>query len=406
MRATTLVCRFLLIFFIAKFMSPAEVGLYGLMTATITYSLYFVGLDFYTFTTRELTNHDRCIWGSLLKNQMVLSLGLYCVVLPLLVILFTSDLLPWYVAKWFFLLLVLEHICQELTRFFVAASEQLASSIVLFLRHGAWAIVVVALMMFDEGSRNLDTVFGAWILSCLFAIAFSLIKFKTIGITGWMSKIDRAWIWRGVKVAVPFLIATLALRGVFTIDRYWVQVIGGLELVGAYVLFVGVANTLMAFLDAGVFSFAYPGMIAAYKNKNPREYRRKMREMLILTLLFSTLFSVISLVLLPYLLMWLGKGVYLENDVIFYWLLLASILNALGMIMHYALYSQKRDRYIIQSHLFALPVFVVAVSLLSIWMPLLAIPMGLCVSQLVILIWKFCAYYYCTPKPFLGIAKL
>lgn len=40
----TLGTRFLLIFALAKFLSPAEVGLYGLFTATIGYALYFVGL--------------------------------------------------------------------------------------------------------------------------------------------------------------------------------------------------------------------------------------------------------------------------------------------------------------------------------------------------------------------------
>lgn len=387
-------------------MSPVEVGVYGLLTATVAYGLYFVGLDFYTFTTRELAGHEKCVWGALLKNQMVLSLGLYCLVLPFLVLLFITGLLPWGIAQWFFLLLVLEHICQELTRFFVAASEQLASSIVLFLRQGMWAISIVALMLFDEGSRNLDTVFSAWVLACLIAIAFSLIKFKKMGIAGWLSKIDRAWIWRGVKVAAPFLLATLALRGVFTVDRYWMQIIGGLELVGAYVLFVGVANTLMAFLDAGVFSFAYPGMISAYKNHKPREFRLKVREMLVLTLAFSVVFSVVSSVLLPSLLDWLGKGVYLENEALFYWLLLAAILNAFSMIPHYALYSQQHDRSIIQSHLAALPIFVLAVTSIYIWVPALAVPLGLCISQLFVFIWKLCSYYYYTPKPFLGIAKV
>lgn len=385
-------------------MSPADVGLYGLLTATVAYALYFVGLDFYTFTTRELASHEKNVWGSLLKNQMVLSLGLYCIVLPLLVLVFTSNLLPWSMAKWFFLLLVLEHICQELTRLFVAASEQLAASIVLFLRQGSWAIAVVALMLFNDDLRTLSTVFSTWSMACLAAIIFSLIKFKIIGVSGWVEKIDRAWIWRGVKVAVPFLIATLAIRGVFTIDRYWVQMVGGLELVGAYVLFIGVASTLMAFLDAGVFSFSYPKMIVAFNNNNAHEYRRKVREMLIHTLSFSVIFSIASSLILPYLLVWLGKDVYLENEALFYWLLLATILNALSMIPHYALYAQKRDRSIIQSHLLALPIFLMAVSVVMVWLPNLAVPLGLCASQLFVLAWKLYAYFRSTPRPFLGIA--
>jgi O-antigen/teichoic acid export membrane protein len=341
----------------------------------------------------------------MLKNQMALSLGLYCLVLPALTLVFISGMLPWDLAKWFYLLIIVEHICQELTRLFVAVSEQLAASIVLFLRQGTWAIVIVLAMLFDEGFRNLDAIFGAWALACLVAIAFSIRKFRVMNIGGWRAKIDREWIWRGIKIAVPFLIATLAIRGVFTVDRYWLQSLAGLEVVGAYVLFIGVASTLMAFLDAGVFSFAYPSMIAAYRNNDPELYRKKMREMLFLTVTLSAGFAIVSMAILPYLLEWLGKEVYQQNYPLFYWLLLATILNAIGMVPHYAVYSQGRDRSIIQSHLTALPVFVFVTAVASFWTPLIAVPLGLCASQLFIIFWKLRAYLQCTPAPFLGIVK-
>jgi len=404
-RAATLGCRFLFIFFLAKLLTPSEVGLYGLVTATVAYSLYFVGLDFYTYTTRELASLPRSAWGGLLKSQILLSVTLYAVVLPGLLLVFVTGLLPWELAKWFFLLIVLEHICQELTRLFVAVSEQLAASIVIFLRQGTWAIVVVVAMLYEEGLRNLDAVFATWVMACVGAICFSVRKLWAMEIKGWQARVDRKWIWRGIKIAAPLLVATLAIRGMFTVDRYGVQLLVGLEFVGAYVLFMGVANTLMAFLDAGIFSFAYPAMIVAYQNNDPEHYRKKMREMLFLTLMFSAGFTVISVSVLPYLLDWLGKDVYLQNYALFYWLLLATILNALGMVPHYAVYSQKRDRSIIQSHLIALPVFIAVTSVVSVWEPLFAVPVGLCAAQLFIILWKARAYLQCTPRPFLGIAK-
>lgn len=405
-RAATLACRFLFIFFLAKLLTPAEVGLYGLVTATVAYSLYFVGLDFYTFTTRELAGSDRNVWGGFIRNQAALSLALYCVVLPASMLVFFSEMLPWTLAKWFFLLIVLEHICQELTRLFIAASEQLAASIVLFLRQGTWAIVIVAIMLADEGARHLDAVFGAWTVACLLAIGFSVTKLRAMRIGGWRANLDYKWIWRGIKVALPLLVATLAVRGVFTVDRYWLQLLAGLDVVGAYVLFIGVANTLMAFLDAGVFSFAYPPMIHAYRRNDPILYRRKMREMIFLTATFVAIFTAASVLLLPYLLEWLGKSIYLENYTLFYWLLLATVLNALGMIPHYAVYAQKQDRSIIQSHLAALPVFILVTALATAWTPLYAVPMGLCASQLAILIWKLRAYLKQTPVSFRGFGAV
>ena len=46
LRGLTLASKFLLIFFLARFLEPAELGLYGLVVATIGYALYLLGLDF------------------------------------------------------------------------------------------------------------------------------------------------------------------------------------------------------------------------------------------------------------------------------------------------------------------------------------------------------------------------
>lgn len=68
LRGMTLVSKFLLIFFLAVFLEPQELGLYGLIIATIGYSLYPLGSDFYAFTTRELLKRDRKEWGGLIKD--------------------------------------------------------------------------------------------------------------------------------------------------------------------------------------------------------------------------------------------------------------------------------------------------------------------------------------------------
>ena len=51
-----MVCKFLLIFFLARILPPEELGTYGLFTATVGYALYFLGLDFYTYSGRAWMN--------------------------------------------------------------------------------------------------------------------------------------------------------------------------------------------------------------------------------------------------------------------------------------------------------------------------------------------------------------
>ena len=397
LQGITLGSRFFLIFFLARFLEPAELGLYGLLTATIGYSLYLLGFDFYTFTTREVLKRERQEWGGLLKDQGALSLVLYAVFIPLLCLVFINGLLPWSLAGWFFALLVLEHLNQELGRLLIAISEQLLASVMLFLRQGTWAIAVTALMAVEPTTRSLHYVFGAWTVAGVVAVIVGAYRLTQLGIGGWHKKVNWNWIASGLKVSIPFLVATLALRGVFTLDRYWLQSLVGLEIVGAYVLFMGISGTLMTFLDAGVFAFSYPGLISAHHKKQPALFRKNLRLLLIHTVMLSVAFSVASLLLLSHLLVWLANPLYSSQQSLYPWVLMTMVLYALSMVPHYALYAQGIDRPIIHSHIASLFVFVMATWLFSQRWPLLAVPLGLCAAFALVLVWKTWAVFKFTP---------
>lgn len=398
LRGITLASKFLLIFFLARFLEPAELGLYGLLVATIGYSLYLLGLDFYAFTTREILKRELSEWGGLLKDQGALTLLLYACFMPLLLLLFYTGSLPWTVAGWFFALLVLEHLNQELMRLLIAISEPLLASLVLFLRSGAWAVAVTTLMIFIPETQTLDSVLAAWTVGGLSAFLLAAWRLHRLKLGGWHKRVDWSWIWLGVKIALPLLIATLALRGLFTLDRYWLEGLAGLEVLGAYVLFIGVANAMVSFLDAGVFAFIYPGLINAFQRQQADVFRQGVKNLFFQTACFSAIFAATALLLIGPLLDWLDKPLYREQQGMFPWILLATVLYALSMIPHYALYAQGKDRPIIYSHIVGLGVFIPTTWLLSEQCPGIAIPLGLCVAFLVILLWKLQAYFRLTPR--------
>lgn len=400
LRGMTLASKFLLIFFLARFLEPAELGLYGLLTATIGYALYLLGFDFYTFTTREILTRERNQWGGLIKDQIVLSLILYMIFLPLLSFVFITGLLPWHVAGWFFALLVLEHLTQEIGRLLITVSEQLLASIVLFLRSGVWAVAITILMFIEPESRSLDIVLGGWCVGGIGALFLGVYRLKQINISGWQKIIDWRWISKGLKVAVPLLIATLAIRGVLTLDRYWFGDLAGLEILGAYVLFIGICNALMSFLDAGVFAFIYPGLIRSYSAQDASAFLQCTRKLFKHTLILTLAFSAIAIILIDPLLTWLNKPLYLDNQYLFFWLLLATILYAVGMVPHYALYAQGKDRAIIHSHIASFVCFIPSTWVFSKHWPHLAVPLGLCIAFTLILLWKSWAYFAQTPKQY------
>lgn len=400
LRGTTLASKFLLIFFLAKFLEPKELGLYGLLAATISYGIYLLGFDFHTYATREILKHQRSEWGGLIKDQCALSLMLYIITLPILSIIFIQGYLPWHFAGWFFLLLVLEHITQELGRTFIAMSHQLVASLILFLRSGIWAVAVTILMYFRNDTRQLNYVLGSWALGSGGAFLLGIYLLRKFNLGGWRARVNRQWIITGLKVAIPLLAATLAIRGVFTLDRYWLAELVSIEVLGAYILFIGMSNALISFLDAGVYAFIYPALISAHHNKDAHAFRRNLKSLLRQTLVLSIAFSIVSLIIIEPLLVWLNKPLYLENANLFPWALVITLLYSLSMVPHYALYAQGHDKPIIHSHIASLFVFIIATWILSHYWPLEAVPAGLCIAFAFILFWKCLAFIRLTPAQY------
>jgi len=393
LRGMTLCTRFLFIFFLARYVTPASVGYYGLFTATVGYALYFVGLDFYTYNTRELLRAPQEQRGRLIRDQAVLTVGLYALLLPAAFVIPSVAGWPSGLAWWFLPILVLEHVNQEVSRILVALSDQVGASVLLFIRQGSWALFIVGVMAWDTSSRQLQAVMACWAGAGAVAAALGLHKLARLGMGGWRSAVDWDWIRRGVKVSVAFLSATLALRALQIVDRYWLKSLVDIDAVGAYVLFTGIASTLMVFLDAGVFTFSYPELIRLHQQGEHAALRQRLRAMLVHTLGLSAAFAFVSWLILPELLGWIRNPVYVQYLWLYPWVLSALVINAIGMVPHYALYAYGVDRPIIRSQFAALLVFPLAVWGLSRFQPVLAVPLGLNVAFATILVWKATACF-------------
>lgn len=397
LRAATLVSKFALIFVLAKFLEPTEVGLYGLLSATVFYVLMALGFDFYTFASRELIVTDRRNWAGMLRDQGVFYGITYSALLPLCLLLFWLGLLPWQLAVWFFPLLALEHLAQEFNRLLVAISEPLWASIVLFVRSGAWAIIAALWMWFDPVQRSLDFVLAAWAIGVFVSCLLGASRLRGFDRASLQRAIDWAWIRKGIRVALPFVLATLSLRALYTVDRYWIEALGGLEQLAAYVLFVGIANAIMSFLDAAVFTFAYPALIASAGKVDRPAFDRQMRRLGHHTLAVALGLSIAAVVCAGPLIDWLDRPSYKQHFGLLYWTVLAAALFGISMIPHYGLYARREDRTIVFSHLTSLPIFLLGTLVLIPLIGVAAVPAAMCLAFLFLLLAKLLAFKRCGP---------
>lgn len=349
LRGTGLLLKFVLLIFFAKYLEPSVVGIYGLLSGTITYFIFALGFEFYTYSMRELIVTDEKRWLFLLKNQTVFFIFPYLVFAPIALFLVMNSEVPDTYVLFFLLLLFLEHAAQEINRILVATAHQLLASIVLFVRSGAWGLLLIPIMFFFPETRTLTWVMFFWMggvgLSCL--IGFS--RIARFSKTNPCEGIDWEWIKRGVRVAFPLLLASLALRGIFTLDRYWIEHISGLEILGSYTLFIGMASSIVLFIDAGVIAFLYPNIIKAVNLKKRAAFFTEMKSLVLGVSIVAVVGAAGIYICSKYLLVWLGNESYQSNAHMLNWLLLALVIYAASMIPHMILYAFKCDRAILGS---------------------------------------------------------
>jgi O-antigen/teichoic acid export membrane protein len=385
--------RFLFIFFLAKYLDATMVGFYGIFVATVSYVIYFVGMDYYIYISREIIKRPLTERAILLKGQVILSISLYLVIVPILVLFLNNSNWPGNLVWWFLPILILEHFNQEMSRLLVVLSEPLSSSLVLFIRQGIWSLVMVISMAIEPNYRNLDFVMALWATAGLSAAMFAIWRLRQLEISGWYMPVDWHSLKDGIIVSLAFLVGTVAVRGVLTFDRYWIDLLIGIDAVAAYVVLLGVASTLIILLESAIFSFSYPELIDLNHKGKYQDAQKLVNWLFLQTIVLSILFGITSWLGLPYLLNWIGNPIYNEYIDLYPWLFTAIMFNALSMVPHYALFARGIDKPIIYSHVSAIIFFFIVTWLVSKMTPNLAVPIGLNSSFIIIFVWKIYAYF-------------
>ena len=388
LRGFTLLVKFALLFSLARFLEPTGVGLYGLLLASVTYAVGVAGFGFCKFANREVAGAEPDARTTLLRDQLVFHALAYLIAGPLAAGLFVFDILPWTLAPWFALILLLEHAGTEADRVLVAVNEQLVATLSLFLRNAAWVLALIPLMWARPDARTLEAVLGAWAIGGLMSVVVAGSALARVGHWDFARPVDWAWLRRGARIAAPLLVASLALKGLTTFDRFWVKDVAGLEVLGAYVLFAGIAVVLKVFLDSGVFVFSYPALIRAVKVGDERAFRRGMRELFGYTAGVMAVVVAVSLMLIRPVLAWIDRPLYDGHLDLYYWSLAAVVLYAFGMVAHYGIYAHHRDRTIVTSQLAGLAVFFAAGALTVPAYGAVGVPVAMCAAYTAILVHK------------------
>ena len=355
LRGLTLGSKFLLSIYLVKFLSLEANGEYGIFVATVSLLTYILGMDFYSFNNREILQNNIADAGNKIKNQFILFFYIYLIVLPLLYFLGLFNFIGDEYLLLFYVILIFDHISTELYRLLVVFSKPIQANINLFLRTGIWILVLISAWHYNLNDlKNLESVFYFWMIGSVISVIYSIISLSTLKIkVPWKEKINNKWILKGLKIALPFFIATLSYKVIQFADRYMVEYFLGTKQTGVYFFFSNISMLIETFVQTTVVMIYSPQLITAFnKDKTSRVtvFNKFSKEIIIYSLV-----AVAGVCMIIYPLLYIVEKTDLYHSIgVFFVMISTRLIFNISLIYHFKLYVAKKDKVIMTSTVIAL----------------------------------------------------
>jgi len=350
LRGLTLSSRFLLSLLMARMLSPAELGQYGLITAVLAFALLALGLEFYSYTFRELAPASPTRRAEIIADQLTLGAATFLIVALLSLLAVLWGLFPARLAPWFLLILLTEHLSLEATRFLIIMSRPVRAYIGVFLRGGLWVYVIAVLMFTAPTARSLETVLVWWAIGGTGSIVFAAISLLDLPWRDLRNKRpDWAWIYGGLLVARPFMLTAAGALTISYVDRFMIDLFVGRGPLGIYTFYSTISIGMLS-LGASVSHQFLPKIIAGYA-AGLVAYRK-----VIVTFFWSLLgiagtMVMLAALLISPLLAALQLAQYAKDVGVLFLMLPGVLLRIVADVPSYALYAARGDRKLLLCNL-------------------------------------------------------
>ena len=393
LRSISMLSKFLIIIYIAKYFSTSDLGIFGLFNSAVIMAMYLLGFEFYNFSTREILAVPEGRIAVLIRNQFIAFGFTYLVILPVFIPVLYGQFLPLQYLFWFYIILITEHISIEFYRLFTVLSRPVFANFIFFIKTGSWSLALIALWLWGiDSAKNLQTIWLAWsggsLLACLLSVLYMYhLKIRLFS----RDPIDWSWLKRGFKTSIPFLIVALSLRLIEQSGRFFLDIWTSKSLVGIYTFFWNIANMLNVIIFTGIIMILFPRLVESFKKEQHTEFAATMRQFKKMVLWSSLFLALLLLLFIKPLLGFLGKSEFVPHLYTYYILILAFVILNVSYLPHYILYVQDADKVIMGCTLSGAIVNIAGNFLLIPHFGMIGAAVSILVSYLVILSLK----YYC-----------
>jgi len=352
LRAASMLGKLALVLYFSKYGTFDDLGVYGLFLSSVGLLNYLQGLEFNTYTAREIVNQDRIKAARMVTDQTFVHLLTYGIAMPLSLLVFVGGFLSWEYLLYFLWIAIFTHLGQEVSRLLIIFASTTEAYIVSFLIHGLWACIAIVVFLIEPDYATLDTIFilwGAFSVVGLTSGIFFLKKTRRFGRVSF--NIDWAWIKRGLQVCHKFFIGVMAIKMIELSDRFFIKYFHSESLVGVYTFYGSVANIVQEFVYTGAIVLLIPKLLTSYKEKNSNMYEASLRELKSKVWKFSFVIVVLIITMMSLLIPYLERDLLSQNYNSFLLLVISSFIFNVSLVPHYKLYMAAQDSALMWSAL-------------------------------------------------------
>lgn len=354
-RGLTLAGKFFLVIFLAKHLTEAQLGEWGIFTTSVSLSLYLIGLDFYTYSSRTILEYPMEDRKRFLRDQFIFYILSYIILFPLLSLLFVFHIIEYKLLVFFYVILVFEHLAQEAYRTFVVFSKPVWANMILFLRTGSWTYILLSVWFigFDE-LKTLKTVLFFWIAGGATALVTTIFFISRLHFHSTKEiPVNWQWIKTGIKVSLLYFVATISFKIIELADRYFIDYYHSKEMVGIYTFYANMANMIEIFVHTSTIIIFSPLLIDSFI-KDKSAYFNTFKKFTGNIILFSFIsVAALAVIMYPVLVYVIDKESYTTHLDSFVVLAASEILFNVSLIFHYILYVRKNDFSIVKATVMA-----------------------------------------------------
>ena len=244
----------------------------------------------------------------------------------------------------FYLLLVAEHISQELYRLLIVLKRSVIASLILFIRSGAWILMLALVWFLETQVSSIYQILMYWLVGAWVSIFVGVRVI--LPLKG--AKVDFGWIKKGFIVSLPFFIGTIFYKimefsGRYFLDYYWSK-----KEVGIFTFFSSLSNTIFVFVQATVIMVYSPYLIE-HAQRNSKDFKRYFSKFKKKIILNTGLGSLMGIAFIYPLLFYLDNQTLTSNILVFFVLVFATVSFCISYIPHYRLYVFNKDNNLLKA---------------------------------------------------------